>query len=151
MVSTNMFNAAYFGPKAVISAIVVSLIVIQIMKFFMDKNITIKMPEGVPPMVSNSFTSLIPAVVIVLVFGLIKYGFSITHFKTFNDFIYTIIQTPLQSLVGSFPAFILLLVIAQILWFFGIHGDNMMSAVTTPITTAAIAANADLFTGGGKD
>lgn len=28
MVSNNMFNAAYFGPKAVISAIVVSLIVI---------------------------------------------------------------------------------------------------------------------------
>ena len=80
MVSNNMFNAAYFGPKAVISAIVVSLIVIQIMKFFMNKNITIKMPEGVPPMVSNSFTSLIPAVVIVLVFGLVKYGFSVTHF-----------------------------------------------------------------------
>lgn len=141
MVSNNMFNAAYLGPKAVISAIVVSLIVIQIMKFFMNKNITIKMPEGVPPMVSNSFTSLIPAVVIVLVFGLVKYGFSITHFKTFNDFIYTIIQTPLQSLVGSFPAFILLLVIAQLLWFFGIHGSQTVLPILIPVWLGYMSEN----------
>ena len=141
MVSNNMFNAAYFGPKAVISAIVVSLIVIQIMKFFMNKNITIKMPEGVPPMVSNSFTSLIPAVVIVLVFGLVKYGFSVTHFKTFNDFIYTIIQTPLQSLVGSFPAFILLLVIAQLLWFFGIHGSQTVLPILIPVWLGYMSEN----------
>lgn len=147
MLSTSMFDMTYFGPKAVISAIIVSLIVIQIMKFFMNKNITIKMPDGVPPMVSNSFVSLIPAVVIVLLFGLVKYGFSVTHFKTFNDFIYTIIQTPLQSLVGSFPAFILLLVIAQLLWFFGIHGSQTVLPILIPIwlgymseNTASIAA-----------
>lgn len=107
----------------------------------MNKNITIKMPEGVPPMVSNSFTSLIPAVVIVLVFGLVKYGFSVTHFKTFNDFIYTIIQTPLQSLVGSFPAFILLLVIAQLLWFFGIHGSQTVLPILIPVWLGYMSEN----------
>lgn len=137
----NMFDATYFGPKTVISAIIVSLIVIYIMKFFIHKNITIKMPEGVPPMVSNSFTSLIPAVVIVVFFGLVKFGFSVTEFKTFNDFIYTIIQTPLQSMVGSFSAFIVLLVIAQLLWFFGIHGSMTVLPILFPIWLSYIGDN----------
>lgn len=137
----NMFDATYFGPKTVISAIIVSLIVIYIMKSFIHKNITIKMPEGVPPMVSNSFTSLIPAVVIVVFFGLVKFGFSVTEFKTFNDFIYTIIQTPLQSMVGSFPAFIVLLVIAQLLWFFGIHGSQTVLPILIPVWLGYMSEN----------
>ena len=137
----NMFDATYFGPKTVISAIIVSLIVIYIMKFFIHKNITIKMPEGVPPMVSNSFTALIPAVVIVVFFGLVKFGFSVTEFKTFNDFIYTIIQTPLQSMVGSFSAFIVLLVIAQLLWFFGIHGSQTVLPILIPVWLGYMSEN----------
>ena len=139
--ANNMFNATYFGPKAVISAIIVALIVVQIMRFFMNKNMTIKMPEGVPPMVSKSFISLIPAVVIVVLFGLIKLGFNATSFKTFNDFIYTILQTPLQSLVGSFPAFLLLVIISQILWFFGIHGSQTVLPIVLPIWLGYMAEN----------
>lgn len=141
MPAANMFDGTYFGAKAVISAIFVSLIVIQVMKFFMKKNITIKMPEGVPPMVSNSFTSLIPAVVIVVFFGLMKFGFEATTYKTLNDFIYTIIQTPLQSLVGSFPAFLLLIIIAQLLWFFGIHGSQTVLPILLPVWLGYMAEN----------
>ncbi|MFQ9071334.1 MAG: hypothetical protein ACLR43_00070 [Faecalibacillus faecis] len=35
-----------------------------------------------------------------------------------NSCIYTIIQTPLQSLTGNLPAFIIIILIAQLLWFF---------------------------------
>lgn len=141
MISKNMFDGTYFGPKAVISAIIVSLIVVIIMKYFMNKNITIKMPDGVPPMVSNSFTSLIPAVVIILIFSIVKYGFSMTSYQTLNDFIYTIIQTPLQSLIGSFPAFLLLLVIAQLLWLFGIHGSQTVLPILLPVWLGYMAEN----------
>lgn len=141
MPSVNMFDGSYLGPKAVILAILVSLIVVQIMKYFIHKNITIKMPDGVPPMVTNSFISLIPAVVIILLFGVVKYGFSLTSYKTLNDFIYTIIQTPLQSLVGSFPAFLLLLIISQLLWFFGIHGTQTVFPVVLPIWLGYMSEN----------
>lgn len=52
MPAANMFDGLTLEQKQLFSAIFVSLIVIQVMKFFMKKNITIKMPEGVPPMVS---------------------------------------------------------------------------------------------------
>lgn len=137
----NMFNGTYLGPKAVISAIIVSLIVIQIMRFFMKKNITIKMPDGVPSMVSNSFTSLIPAIVTLVFFGLVKLGFASTSYQTFNDFIYTIIQTPLQSMVGNFPSFILLIIISQILWFFGIHGSQTVLPILLPVWISYMSEN----------
>ena len=131
--AVSMLNASYFGSKAVISAIIVSLLTVMIMKFFMDKEITIKMPDGVPPMVTNSFTSLIPGLVIITLFGVVKIGFGLTSFGTMNDCIYTILQTPLQTLVGSFPAFLAITVIAQILWFFGIHGSTTVLAAIMPI------------------
>lgn len=149
MPATNMFDGAYFGPKAVISAIIVSLIVIQIMKFFMSKNLTIKMPQGVPQMVSDSFTSLIPAVVIVLFFAIVKYAFAMTPYHTLNDFIYSIIQIPLQSLVGSLPAFLLLLVISQLLWFFGIHGSQTVLPILMPIWLGYMAENSAIIASGG--
>lgn len=150
MPSVNMFNGGYFGPKAVISAIIVSIIVVKIMQFFMNKNITIKMPNGVPQMVSDSFVSLIPAVIIVLFFALVKYGFEQTTYKTFCDFIYTIIQTPLQSLVGSFPAFILLTIISQLLWFFGIHGSQTVLPIVLPVWLGYMAENSALVASGTK-
>lgn len=141
MPAVNMFSGEFFGPKAVISAIIISLIVINIMKFFMNKNITVRLPDGVPPMVSNSFVSLIPATVAILGFALVKYGFTMTTYETFNDFIYTILQTPLQSLVGNFPSFILLIIISQLLWFFGVHGSQTVLPILLPVWLGYMAEN----------
>ena len=119
------------------------------MKFFMSKNLTIKMPQGVPQMVSDSFTSLIPAVVIVLFFAIVKYAFAMTSYHTLNDFIYSIIQIPLQSLVGSFPAFLLLLIISQLLWFFGIHGSQTVLPILMPVWLGYMAENSAIIASGG--
>ena len=43
---------------------------------------------------------------------------------------------------------LLLTFLSTLFWFFGIHGDNMMSAVVTPITTMALAANAEAVAAG---
>ena len=111
------------------------------MQFFVTRNIVIKMPEGVPTRVTESFTSLIPAVVIVLLFGLAKIGFAATEYETANGFIYTILQAPLQSLTGSLPAFLCLILIAQLLWFFCIHGSMTVLPILFPIFLGYLAEN----------
>ncbi|MGF2054713.1 PTS sugar transporter subunit IIC [Vagococcus fluvialis] len=144
---TTFLNTSYLGAKGVFVAIFVSLITIQLMKFFVKKNITIKMPEGVPEMVTKSFTSLIPAVVIAMLFAIIKLLFTMTSFGTATDFIYTLLQQPLQLLTGSLPAFLVLILVSNLLWFFGIHGSMTVLPILMPIflgyladNTAAIAA-----------
>ena len=131
----------FLGAKGVFVALIVGLVTVQIMKFFVEKNITIKMPKGVPTMVTNSFTSLIPAVVIVLFFGIVKFGFSLTEYQTANQFIYSLLQQPLQSLTGSLPAFLILILIAQVLWFFGIHGSMTVLPILFPIFLGYLAEN----------
>lgn len=138
---TSFLNTSYLGAKGVFVAIFVSLITIQLMRFFVKKNFTIKMPEGVPEMVTKSFSSLIPAVVIATFFGIIKLLFSLTSYKTATDFIYTLLQIPLQSLTGSLPTFLLLILIANILWFFGIHGSMTVLPILMPIFLGYLADN----------
>ena len=134
-------DTGFLGAKGVFVALIVALITTKIMKFFVEKNITIKMPQGVPVMVSNSFISLIPAVVTVVFFGAVKLGFSYTGFATVNEFIYAVLQQPLQALTGSLPAFLILILIAQILWFFGIHGSMTVLPILFPIFLGYLAEN----------
>ena len=63
------------------------------------------------------------------------------------DLVYTLIA-PLMKATGSLPSILFLTFLSSLFWFFGIHGDNMMSAVTTPITTMALAANAEAVAAG---
>ncbi|WP_086347818.1 PTS sugar transporter subunit IIC [Candidatus Enterococcus clewellii] len=138
---TAFLNTSYLGAKGVFVAIFVSLITIQLMKVFVNRNFTIKMPEGVPEMVTKSFTSLIPAVVIATFFGIVKLLFSLSSFDTATDFIYTLLQEPLQSLTGSLPAFLILILVSNLLWFFGIHGSMTVLPILMPIFLGYLADN----------
>jgi len=116
-------GTSYLGTQGIFVALICGVLEAAILNWVLNKNITIKMPAGVPPMIGDSFAALIPAFIIGAIFALIKWGFSFTPYGNPVDCIYTIIQTPLQSLTSSLPAFLLLLLIAQVLWFFGVHGS----------------------------
>lgn len=137
----SFLDISYLGAKGVFVAIFVSLITVKMMGFFVKKNITLKMPDGVPEMVTKSFTALIPAVSIALVFGIVKFLFTLTSYNTATDFIYTILQQPLQSLTGTLPAFLLLILVSNLLWFFGIHGSMTVLPILMPIFLGYLADN----------
>src|SRR5438067_9544569 len=67
------FSMDGLGSKGLFTAIVIALVCVRVQKFFTDKNIVIKLPENVPPIVYESFLSLIPLFVLVLVFWLIGF------------------------------------------------------------------------------
>ena len=56
----------YMGSKGLFLAIVVGVISALIFQWFINHDIRIKMPEGVPPAVADSFSALIPGAVIVV-------------------------------------------------------------------------------------
>ena len=61
-------NIANLGSGSLFGAIVTALLSVEIYRFFIVKNITIKMPDGVPPEVSNSFMALIPGGFLMILF-----------------------------------------------------------------------------------
>jgi len=125
-------SLTFLGSPGLFTAILLGLVVPRIYCFIIDRNWIIKMPEGVPPMVANSFSSLIPTFIIAILFAFVRFGFSLTDFGNFNTFLYTVIQSPLKSLAASPFTFMLALVLVSFFWFFGIHGG----LIVTPIITA---------------
>src|SRR5699024_5000539 len=61
------------GSTGMFAAILVGIISIEIYRIMVKKNIVMKMPEGVPPMVANAFTSLIPIFVTIVLWWIVRY------------------------------------------------------------------------------
>ncbi|CAJ1191057.1 Lichenan permease IIC component [Companilactobacillus paralimentarius] len=57
-----------FSSSGLFTAIITAMISVTIFNFFIKKNIIIKLPDGVPTAVSNSFVSLLPGFVILVLF-----------------------------------------------------------------------------------
>lgn len=112
----------YLGAQGLFVAIIVGIISARIYVYFISKGLTIKMPEGVPPTVSKTFANLTPSVVIIALFGIVGAVFSNTPFGNIHEFIYSIIQSPLQNLGGNYVSLIAVILIVHLLWFVGIHG-----------------------------
>ncbi|MFD1900597.1 PTS sugar transporter subunit IIC [Enterococcus termitis] len=138
-------NLANLGSASLFGAIVTALISVEIYRFFIVKNITIKMPEGVPPEVSNSFIALIPGAVILMLFWVIRHilGFDL------NGFLSTILM-PLKGILAGNSLFGGLLTVFLIcfFWVLGIHGPAIMGPVIRPFWDMSIAENVDAFTNG---
>lgn len=138
----------WLGTSGMFSAIIIGLLVAKLYALMKINNWSIKMPEGVPPMVSKSFENLIPTVVIGVLSALIAYLFNLSSFGNFHQMIYSLIQTPLNGIGGSTVAVVLIIAFQQLLWFFGIHGTNVISPIVGPIWLSLAAENLEAFQAG---
>lgn len=68
----------WLGSQGAFSAIVVATLTVVIYKYCKEHNLTIKMPDGVPPMTANVFAGIIPFVLVSVLFIAIRYIFSLT-------------------------------------------------------------------------
>lgn len=135
------------GAVGMFYAIVIAFVTVEVMRFFMKKNIKIKMPDSVPPNVTAPFEALIPAVALTVGFIILNAICISTTQSNLCALIFTILK-PLMHASSSLPAVIMLSILLSMFWFFGIHGNNMIGGVLTPITTANIALNAAYYVSG---
>jgi len=140
----------WLGAQGVFSAMIIGLFVGRIYLAIKDQGWTIKMPEGVPPMVTSMMEGLIPTIIIGIIFIIINIIFSLTTFGNMHQFIYSIIQQPLQGLGGTLGAMIIVSLLQQVLWFFGIHGTNVILPIVTPIWLSLDIQNMETIAAGGQ-
>ena len=133
-------DTGVFSATGMFCAIVVSYVVTMIYKFLVKHNITIKMPDGVPPAVANSFTTLLPGLACLLLAWLIRI---VLHINI-NDVI-TALFSPLVKGMNSLPGYVLYVFLMCLLWVVGIHGDMTLSPIAEPITLALMAENMAAF------
>ena len=134
---------AWLGTKGVITAIIMSITSTEIYRFIVKKNLVIKLPENVPPMVYKSFFSLVPGVIVVA-FALLVNGIFLTMGKSMHEFIYDILQVPLQGLRASPIAITIVAGLNGFLWWFGIH-PTVVNSIVNPLLNANSVENLELF------
>lgn len=138
----------WLGAPGFFVAILVGVFVGRVYAFIRSKNIVIKMPNGVPTTIADSFAGLVPAIIIVSIFILISFGLPKTSYGSLHDLIYTFVQTPLESLGGSFTALLIAVIVTHALWIFGIHGTMVVISVMTPVWTSLDLANFAAYSSG---
>lgn len=143
-----IINKDWTAGKGMIGAIIIGLIVGYTYSWFLKKDIRIKMPAGVPAGVSNAFSALIPAGVIVLAATIIHGVFSLGFQTTAMDAIYNLIQTPLQGMTDSLGGAILMCFAGPFLWLFGVHGSTIVGGIMTGLLQANSLANQAILDSG---
>ncbi len=91
----------WLSSQGLFSAIIIGMLVGRFYVYIKQRGWTIKMPAGVPSMVSDAFASLIPALIMGIIAAIISYGFMLTSWGSFHQMVYSIIQVPLRHLGGS--------------------------------------------------
>ncbi|CAM3718797.1 PTS sugar transporter subunit IIC [Erysipelothrix urinaevulpis] len=132
-----------FNSESIFTGILVAIFATEIFMFLNRKGLTIKMPEQVPPAVSRAFSAVIPAGVVMFTFG--TFGFITLNLlgTTLKDIINTSIQIPLTSLGQSPITMILITLVAQVLWFFGLHGSLIVGPILDTMYSASLSQNAE--------
>lgn len=144
-----MLNGKYeidpgqWGSGGIFTAIIISIVAAEIMRFFYKHKITIKLPSSVPPAVFNSFAALIPASVAILVIWFVRVGLNIDMNAIINSMF-----APLVVGLNSIWGVLIMSFLTCLLWMFGIHGNNAIGWVATPVWTAALTANMEAFAAG---
>lgn len=146
--TTTAFSMTYLGSEGIIVAILVSIFVaIAYVKLSKVKQLVIKLPESVPAMVTQALEPLLIGIVIfTVVFGL-RLLFDFTSYGTIFDFINQMVSKPLMNIGGSVPAILLVFVLSNILFLFGIHPAAVQAAIM-PILISMMVGNAPAFQAG---
>lgn len=131
--SSANFAYTYLGTKGMIVGIFVAIFTVKIFKAIVDAKIVIEMPEGTPDYVSNSFVSLIPGFVVIIVAMVVRALFGLTPWGNIFDCLYNLLQIPLTAIMGNnVIAMCIFQLITQLLWVFGVH-PGFLTSLTGPI------------------
>ncbi|WP_044567413.1 PTS sugar transporter subunit IIC [Anaerococcus provencensis] len=142
------FSFTHMGTQGIFLAMVVALVSVRVYSFAMDKKLTIKLPDGVPPAVMESFEALIPAGFAMVLAFITNIVIGMTSYETLHNFIYSILQAPLVNL-GRLKLFeIVYQFLSSLFWFFGINGPAVTNTIFAPIHKALTLENYEAFQAG---
>ncbi len=132
------------GASGMFAGILSMIFAVEVYRFFKKRNITIKMPEQVPPAVARSFEALIPGAVILTTTWLIR---SVAGFDV-NAALLSLFE-PLTNILGNNLLGVLLpMFLIHLLWSFGIHGMSIVGAVVRPMWLIMLDENAKVLADG---
>ena len=130
------FASEFMGSKGLLTAFMTAFVVGGIYKFCIKRNITIKMPEQVPPNLSQTFKDVIPFAFSMIIIWLFDYLFRMATGICFAKGVIQVFQ-PLFSAADGYVGLALIYGAMSLFWFIGVHGPSIVE----PAISAALVLN----------
>lgn len=135
----------YMGSKGLFVAMAIGITSALIFKWFIKRNIQIKLPDSVPPAVSRSFSALIPGVAIITLWLVIYAIFDIANIGNIHDLMLKVLGGPLGLIGNNIFGTVIAILLNSLFWFVGIHGGNVVNSILNPIWLMNSDANRLIF------
>lgn len=146
---TNVLGKQYTDTKGLFLGMIVSIAAIELYCWLARQDkLKIRMPDSVPSNVSTSFSALFPTIITIFTMAFIGWAVHAVSGLYAYDIIYNLVQKPLESVSQGLPGLLILMLVAQLFWVIGIHGNQMIKPVREPLLLAAIATNTEAFMAG---
>ena len=116
-------------------------------KFFVSRNITIKLPDQVPPNISQTFKDLIPFSVSISIFWLFDLIFRSAFGFCFAQGVIQVFQ-PLFSAADSYVGLAIIYGAMSLFWFVGVHGPSIVEPAISAALVANMSANLTAYQAG---
>ncbi|MGL5042336.1 MAG: PTS sugar transporter subunit IIC [Culicoidibacterales bacterium] len=118
-------SIGYLGADGLFTAIIVSLITVEIFHFTEAKNWLVKFPQSVPQMITGFVNALLPLIIsITLVYGMNIILLNLVG-KNFPAFIMGVL-TPGLAVINNIWVYLLIVIFSNMLWLVGINGTSII-------------------------
>ena len=138
------FGTGFLGTKGLLTAFLAAFITVSIYKVCVKNNVTIRMPEEVPPNISQVFKDVIPftlSLVSLYVLDLLSRHFMGTNVaESIGKFF-----APLFSAADGYLGITIIFGAYAFFWFVGIHGPSIVEPAIAAITYANAEVNLNLI------
>ena len=140
----NGLATGFLGTKGLLSAFLAAFVTVAIYKVCVKNNVTIRMPDEVPPNISQVFKDVIPFTLSVV--SLYALDLLVRHFvgasvaESIGKFF-----APLFSAADGYLGITIIFGAFAFFWFVGIHGPSIVEPAIAAITYANAEVNLNLL------
>lgn len=137
----------FMGTKGLLTAFISAFVTVIIYKLCVKNHVTIRMPDEVPPNISQVFKDLIPftlsIVLLYLVQLIVKYTLGVNVAESIGALL-----APLFQAADGYLGITLIFGAYAFFWFVGIHGPSIVEPAIAAITYANAEVNLNLLQAG---
>lgn len=141
------FASSCLGSKGLLAAFISAFVVGLIYQACVSRNITIRMPEAVPPNISQTFKDIIPFSLSIVVFWLVDLAVRAATGVCVAEGIIELFQ-PIFSAADGYVGRAIIYGAMSLFWFVGVHGPSIVEPAIEVALLAGMTDNLAAFQAG---
>ncbi|WP_019771620.1 lactose-specific PTS transporter subunit EIIC [Streptococcus sobrinus] len=141
------FLSAFMGTKGLLTAFIAAFITVNVYKFCVKHNVTIRMPEEVPPNISQVFKDIFPFAFSIIILYAIQLVVHTLIGVNVAESIGTLLA-PLFSAADGYLGITIIFGAYALFWFVGNHGPSIVEPAIAAISYANVETNYQLLQAG---